>query len=61
MPDKDKALDVIAVGRGTIDLVLTVDGLPEHDQKVMGKLVGWLPGGTVPNEAEVEAFLARAS
>lgn len=44
-------LDVVAVGDGTIDLVLEVDGLPGHDQKVMGRLVGWLPGGTVSNFA----------
>ncbi|MBI5879064.1 MAG: carbohydrate kinase family protein [Chloroflexi bacterium] len=51
MSNELKPLDVIAAGRGTIDLVLEVDGLPGHDQKVMGKLVGWLPGGTVANFA----------
>jgi len=48
---KRRDLDVVAVGEGTIDLVLETDGLPGHDQKVMGRLVGWLPGGTVPNFA----------
>lgn len=46
-----RALDVVAVGEGCIDLVLQVKRLPGHDQKVMGRLVGWLPGGTVPNFA----------
>ncbi len=43
--------DVIAVGGTDVDLVLTVDELPRHGEKVMGRLVGRLPGGTVANFA----------
>lgn len=44
-------MDVVAVASGTIDLVIEVDRLPGHDEKVNGRLIGWLPGGTVPNFA----------
>lgn len=46
-----QTLDVLAVGGIGVDLVLTVPRLPAHDEKVMGQLVGRLPGGTVANFA----------
>lgn len=48
---EERTLDVVAVGAGCIDLVLQVERLPGHDQKVTGRLVGRLPGGTVANFA----------
>jgi len=44
-------VDVVGVASGTIDLVVEVDRLPGHDEKVNGRLIGWLPGGPVPNFA----------
>lgn len=44
-------IDVLAVGGIDVDLVLTVPRLPSHDEKVLGELVGRLPGGTVANFA----------
>ena len=51
MVESNKQRDVVAVGAATIDLVIKVERLPGHDEKVMGRHVGWLPGGTVPNFA----------
>ena len=51
MAESNKQRDVVAVGAATIDLVIEVERLPGHDEKVMGRHVGWLPGGTVPNFA----------
>ena len=42
-------IDVLAVGGIDADLVLTVDQLPSHDEKVMGTLVGWMAGGPAAN------------
>lgn len=51
MADLNKPLDVVAVGAACIDLVIEVEELPGHDEKIMGRHVGWLPGGTVANFA----------
>lgn len=51
MAASNKQWDVVAVGVATADLVLKVERLPGHDEKVLGWHVGWLPGGTVPNFA----------
>jgi len=51
MAESNKQWDVVAVGSATIDLVIKVERLPGHDEKVIGRHVGWLPGGTVPNFA----------
>ncbi len=42
---------MLAVGGVDIDLVLTMDRLPSFDEKVMGTLVGRLPGGPAANAA----------
>jgi ribokinase len=47
----DKRFDVVAVGGTDVDLVITVDELPELGEKVLGRHVGWLAGGTVANFA----------
>ncbi len=49
--------DVLAVGGVDVDLVMRVDRLPAHGEKVMGQLVGRLPGGTVANFACAAARL----
>lgn len=53
-------MDVVAVGVAAIDLVVEVDHLPGHDEKVNGRLVGRLPGGTVPNFACAASRLGLA-
>ena len=44
-------LDVVAVRSACVDIVMKVPNLPKHDEKVMGTMVGWLPGGTMGNYA----------
>ncbi|KNC91870.1 carbohydrate kinase family protein [Trabulsiella odontotermitis] len=46
-----KTFDVVAVGSGTVDLVFRVPRLPGNDDKVVGKKVAELIGGTVANTA----------
>jgi len=52
-----RAIDVLAVGGVDVDLVMRVDRLPGHGEKVMGDFVGRLPGGTVANFACAAAAL----
>lgn len=46
-----QSVNVLSVGGLTIDIVLKVDRLPGHDEKVLSSLVGRLPGGHQPNFA----------
>ncbi|AMO47871.1 PfkB domain protein [Enterobacter sp. FY-07] len=46
-----KTFDVVAVGSGTVDLIFRVPRLPGNDDKVIGKKVAELIGGTVANSA----------
>ncbi|MGY5956028.1 carbohydrate kinase family protein [Kosakonia sp. BK9b] len=46
-----KTFDVVAVGSGTVDLIFRVPRLPGNDDKVVGKKVAELIGGTVANSA----------
>jgi sugar/nucleoside kinase (ribokinase family) len=46
---EERTIDVLAIGGIDADLVLTVDELPSHDEKVMGRLVGWMAGGPAAN------------
>ncbi len=46
-----RTIDILAVGGIDVDLVLTVPHLPTYDEKVMGQLVGHLPGGPAANFA----------
>lgn len=46
-----QACNVLSVGGLTIDMVLRVDRLPGHDEKVLSRLIGRLPGGPQPNFA----------
>ncbi|MEM7346598.1 MAG: carbohydrate kinase family protein [Chloroflexota bacterium] len=44
-----RPLDVLTVGGAAMDLIMTVPELPGHDEKVLGELVGWQPGGPATN------------
>src|SRR5256885_16589580 len=46
-----RALDAIAMSAASIDHVIRVRNLPAFDEKVIGTLVGRLPGGTMANFA----------
>ncbi|MEM7345465.1 MAG: carbohydrate kinase family protein [Chloroflexota bacterium] len=48
---RERDIDVLTVGGVDMDLVLTVPELPDHDEKVIGEMVGWLPGGPAANFA----------
>ena len=41
--------DIIGVGDTNIDLMIKVDHLPSHDEKVKGVLLGKFPGGIIGN------------
>lgn len=49
--ESSRPFDILAIGGTDVDLVMTVDELPGHGEKVLGNMVGWLPGGTVGNFA----------
>lgn len=44
-------LDILAVGGAALDTIITLDHLPAHDEKVIGTLAGFLPGGPAGNFA----------
>jgi sugar/nucleoside kinase (ribokinase family) len=46
-----RTIDVLTIGGVDVDLVLTVPELPGQDRKVMGDLVGSMPGGPAGNFA----------
>jgi sugar/nucleoside kinase (ribokinase family) len=46
-----RTLDVLAVGGTSLDTVITLDRLPSHDEKVIGALAGYVPGGPSANFA----------
>lgn len=48
---EQRRIDAIAVSAASIDHVIRVRQLPAFDEKVMGSLVGRLPGGTMANFA----------
>ena len=41
--------DIIGVGDADIDIMLKVDHIPGHDEKVLGQMLGKFPGGMVAN------------
>lgn len=55
--NEERRFDLIAAGGVDVDLVMDVDALPGHGEKVMGRFVGRLPGGTVANFACAAARL----
>ncbi len=46
-----KKFDVVAVGSGTVDIIFKVPRLPGNDDKVVGKKIAEMVGGTVANSA----------
>lgn len=42
-------LDIIGIGDSNVDLIISVDHLPSHDEKVRGRLIGKFPGGIIGN------------
>jgi ribokinase len=44
-------IDVVALGAASLDVVVQVPRLPGYDEKVFGRMLGQLPGGTMPNFA----------
>lgn len=42
-------LDIIGVGDTNVDLMIAVDHIPGHDEKVRGKLMGRFAGGIIGN------------
>ncbi len=42
-------LDIIGIGDAGIDLMIAVDHIPAHDEKVRGTLLGKYPGGIIAN------------
>ncbi len=43
------ALDIVGVGDSDVDLMISVDHVPGHDEKVRGRLLGKFPGGIIGN------------
>ena len=42
-------LDIIGLGDSNVDLIIKVDHIAGHDEKVRGKLLGKYPGGIIGN------------
>ena len=42
-------LDIIGIGDTNVDLIVKVDHIPAHDEKVRGTLLGKFPGGIIGN------------
>lgn len=53
----ERPFDILAVGGIDLDLVMKVERLPGHGEKILGDLVGRLPGGAVANFACAAARL----
>lgn len=46
-----RQFDVVSVGGAGLDTVITLDRLPTHDEKVLGRFVGYVGGGPASNFA----------
>ena len=42
-------LDIIGIGDADVDLIVQVDHIPAHDEKIRGTLLGKFPGGIIGN------------
>lgn len=42
-------LDIIGIGDADVDIMIHVDHIPSHDEKVRGSLMGLFPGGIIAN------------
>lgn len=54
-------LDIIGIGDTNIDLIIKVDHIPSHDEKVKGTLLGKFPGGVVGNFCSAAAKFGAAT
>jgi len=42
-------LDIVGIGDTNVDLIVQVDHIPTHDEKIRGTLLGKFPGGIIGN------------
>jgi ribokinase len=54
-------LDIIGIGDTNVDLIVKVDHIPAHDEKVRGTLVGKYPGGIIGNFSAAAAKFGAAT
>ena len=54
-------LDIIGVGDVNIDIMISVDHPPYHDEKVRGKEIGKFPGGIIGNFCSAAAGFGAAT
>jgi ribokinase len=54
-------LDIIGIGDTDVDLIIEVDHIPAHDEKVRGKLLGKFPGGIIGNFCAAAARFGAAT
>lgn len=53
--------DIIGIGDADVDLIIEVDHIPAHDEKVRGKLLGKFPGGIIGNFCAAAARFGAAT
>lgn len=54
-------LDVVGIGDTNVDLIVKVDHIPAHDEKVRGTLLGKFPGGIIGNFCAAAAKFGAAT
>lgn len=54
-------LDIIGIGDTNVDLIVKVDHIPTHDEKVRGTLLGKFPGGVIGNFCSAAAKFGAAT
>jgi ribokinase len=54
-------LDIIGIGDTNVDLIVKVDHIPAHDEKVRGTLLGKFPGGIIGNFCAAAAKFGAAT
>lgn len=54
-------LDIIGIGDTNVDLIVKVDHIPTHDEKVRGILMGKFPGGIIGNFCSAAARFGSAT
>lgn len=54
-------LDIIGIGDTNVDLIVKVDHIPAHDEKVRGTLLGKFPGGIIGNFCAAAARFGAAT
>ena len=54
-------LDIIGIGDTNVDLIVKVDHIPAHDEKLRGVLLGKFPGGIIGNFCAAAAKFGAAT